>query len=206
MSTAKIIELNETNTCKLYGIYLTNKPNNYRLCHLCFSCDNALAKYFCPRCNIPYCSLDCYRSEKHGQCSETFYKDCVTQELVLDEPDERARERMLEILQKNRFDEETIDSDDEEETLDLGERLAGIDLNDADKVWEKLTHDEQQEFMAFLKSEDVAKYVPKWEAWWMFETEKKVQEIEESGKYKENCPEIMGNIKDFKAISVCFFF
>lgn len=106
----------------------------------------------------------------------------------------------MEILQRNRFDE--VDSDDEEDVLDLGERLAGIDLDDADGVWEKLTNDERQEFVAFLKSEDVAKFVPKWEPWWG-QNFKKVQEVEESEKYKDGCPEIVVGIKDFKTISVC---
>lgn len=116
---------------------------------------------------------------------------------------------MLEILERNRFDDDdddAIDSDDEEDVLDLGDRLAGIDLNHADKVWEKLTNDEKQEFMAFLKSDDVAKFLPKWEPWWEFESTKKVQELQESGKYKEKCPEVVSEIKDFNVISVCFIF
>lgn len=40
-------------------------------------------KYSCPRCNILYCSVNCYKSEAHLQCSETFYKDCVVQEMAL---------------------------------------------------------------------------------------------------------------------------
>jgi hypothetical protein len=42
-------------------------------CPLCLK--NA-SKYTCPRCNTPYCSVDCYRSDKHRDCSEGFYKDC----------------------------------------------------------------------------------------------------------------------------------
>lgn len=122
--------------------------------------------------------------------------------------DEKAQRKILEILKRNRFDDdnETIDSDDEEDVLDLGDRLAGIDLNHTDKVWERLTNDEKQEFMAFLKSGDVAKFVPKWEPWWKFDNTKKVQEVEECGKYKEKCPEVITGIKDFNAISVCFIF
>lgn len=109
------------------------------------------------------------------------------------------------MLERHRLEQEedAVDSDDEEAALDLGERLAGIDLDDADKVWEKLTGDERQEFMAFLKSEDVAKYVVKWEPWWGFENVKKVQELHESKKYKEGCPVIEAT-KKFKEISVGF--
>ena len=40
------------------------------------------ARYTCPRCNVRYCSLECYRSEKHGGCSEAFYHDCVVEDLA----------------------------------------------------------------------------------------------------------------------------
>lgn len=43
------------------------------VCPMCLKCS---AKYTCPRCNSPYCSVDCYRSDKHRDCSEGFYKDC----------------------------------------------------------------------------------------------------------------------------------
>lgn len=39
-----------------------------------FRCQSQNFKYSCPRCNIKYCSLDCYRSQAHRQCSEAFYK------------------------------------------------------------------------------------------------------------------------------------
>ncbi|KHJ76008.1 HIT zinc finger [Oesophagostomum dentatum] len=38
-------------------------------------------QYKCPRCNANYCSLRCYRSEKHSNCSESFYKECIKEQL-----------------------------------------------------------------------------------------------------------------------------
>ncbi|KAK6017055.1 ribosomal protein L21 [Ostertagia ostertagi] len=38
-------------------------------------------QYKCPRCNATYCSLRCYKCEKHSKCSEDFYKQCVKEEL-----------------------------------------------------------------------------------------------------------------------------
>ena len=36
-------------------------------------CVRAAAAYTCPRCNAPYCGLDCYK--RHGQhCTEAFYR------------------------------------------------------------------------------------------------------------------------------------
>lgn len=118
-----------------------------------FRCDNALSKYSCPKCHVKYCSLTCYQSEKHLQCSEEFYKKCIIEELAL-ENNEEAKKKMLEILKRNHLNDEEdseLDSDDEDDVADITNRLAGVDLDNADQVWEKLTEDEQQEFIAFLK-------------------------------------------------------
>ena len=69
-------------------------------CLLYYRCENSLAKYACPKCNIQYCSVDCYRSEAHGQCSEDFYRDCVLSELGSQDADPQARTRMLEMLSR----------------------------------------------------------------------------------------------------------
>ncbi|XP_036450210.1 zinc finger HIT domain-containing protein 2 [Colossoma macropomum] len=67
-----------------------------RLCGLCLSRPSC---YTCPRCNIPYCGLPCYRSPAHSACSEEFYKECVSEELKCrSETEEEGRSRMQEIL------------------------------------------------------------------------------------------------------------
>ena len=48
---------------------------------LCKFCATADRRFTCPRCNADYCSLACYRSRDHQDCSEQFYKECVTEEL-----------------------------------------------------------------------------------------------------------------------------
>ncbi|XP_056636801.1 zinc finger HIT domain-containing protein 2 [Diorhabda sublineata] len=209
MASAKIIELDETNTCKI--------------------CDNAFAKYSCPKCNILYCSLDCYQSNSHLECSETFYKANILEELNLNKNDSESKEKMLQILKRfhegnqilsdgdesstdcsgitfedilnlESFSPDELDSDDnEEELLDIGERLAGINLDDAEKVWEKLTETERQDFVSFLKSEDIANLIPSWQPWWLYHS-KKVEVVEESEEYKNNCPKLC-DIKDFSALT-----
>lgn len=121
-------------------------------------CENALGKYTCPRCNVLYCSLTCYQTEKHVQCSENFYRECVMKDLSLKNDTDDSKAAMMEILQRMHEsnesppdNDEPVDSDDDEACADIAERLAGIDLDKADKVWEKLTDDERQEFVAFLK-------------------------------------------------------
>ncbi|KAJ8348165.1 hypothetical protein SKAU_G00267540 [Synaphobranchus kaupii] len=67
-----------------------------RVCGLCLS---KPPSYTCPRCNVPYCGLACYRSSAHSICSEEFYKESVIQELrVVGETEEEGKRRMQEIL------------------------------------------------------------------------------------------------------------
>ncbi|XP_051540347.1 uncharacterized protein LOC127432885 [Myxocyprinus asiaticus] len=55
--------------------------------------------YTCPRCNIPYCGLTCYRSPDHSGCSEEFYKESVLLELKSQGvTDEEGKSKMQEIL------------------------------------------------------------------------------------------------------------
>ena len=49
---------------------------------VCPLCLKQPSKYTCPRCNTRYCSLDCYKSEKHRDCSEMFYKHCFMEGMV----------------------------------------------------------------------------------------------------------------------------
>ncbi|XP_062341658.1 zinc finger HIT domain-containing protein 2 [Osmerus eperlanus] len=70
------------------------------LCGLCLS---QLSCYTCPRCNVPYCSLLCYRSTNHSVCSEEFYKESVMRELKdTNETESQGKRRMQEILLKLR--------------------------------------------------------------------------------------------------------
>lgn len=143
------------------------------------SCDNALAKYSCPKCNILYCSLNCYQSVSHLECSESFYKENVMNELQIGDNTDK-KNTMLEILQRMHesnkisvseddldvgdedepveylnfggdFHFDSLDSDDDDDFQDITDRLAGVNLDNAEEVWEKLTEDEKQDFVAFLK-------------------------------------------------------
>ncbi|KAJ8934953.1 hypothetical protein NQ314_013083 [Rhamnusium bicolor] len=163
MATAKIIELNETNTCKI--------------------CDNALAKYSCPRCHIIYCSLNCYQANSHLQCSEHFYKDNILNELNLDKDGEESKAKMLEILQttheNNRI---SFNVDEDDEDLDFENLKTSIRM------------------MTMIMSEDITKLIPSWQPWWLYYKESKVEEVTEEEDFKNGCPKIC-SIKDFSQIT-----
>lgn len=103
-------------------------------------CGLCLAKpycYTCPRCNIVYCSLACYRSSAHAGCSEEFYKESVLEELKSTGRNEKeAREKMQDILLRVRKNEGELEHITEAlgeeaepggtEALELLSRLAEI--------------------------------------------------------------------------------
>ncbi|XP_018577083.1 zinc finger HIT domain-containing protein 2 [Anoplophora glabripennis] len=196
----------------------SNNSVEDNVANICKICHDVFAKYCCPKCNIPYCSLNCYRANIHLQCSEYFYKDNILEDISLNSSDDEKK-KMLELLQKtyandrlsntfnNAIDEnsnlgdlEKLDSDDDDSYEDIAERLSGVNLDDADEVWDRLTEDERQEFVAFLRSEDVTKLIPMWQPWWLFYKEVTDKDITNSESFLKNCPTIC-DIKDITQIT-----
>ncbi|XP_046387074.1 zinc finger HIT domain-containing protein 2 isoform X2 [Ischnura elegans] len=173
----------------------------------CRICNVTTGKYVCPRCNVVYCSLICYRANVHLQCSESFYKECIEEELKARNGDPKSQKEMLDILKRveNEEDDESLDSDDEEMAPELEERLAGISLDDADAVWDVLTEEERKEFVDLLQKGDVSQIVPNWTPWWKYREEKKlIEEITSSSTrdetFMQNCPKLLDNIPSFDEI------
>ncbi|KAJ7621522.1 hypothetical protein DFH06DRAFT_772174 [Mycena polygramma] len=154
----------------------------------CRLCRRQFSKYTCPTCNIPYCSLICFRSEAHAQCSETFYKKEVESDIRA-EPSKTAeeRQRMLGLLK--RFEEESAQGEfedgDEDEESDLARRLQSVDLESTspDHLWTLLTPEEREKFLKVMEdpSSDLALQLlaseeledEKLEPWWCVESTKR---------------------------------
>ncbi|XP_010868923.2 zinc finger HIT domain-containing protein 2 [Esox lucius] len=74
----------------------TDATAQSKICMLCLSKPSC---YTCPRCNVPYCGLECYRGTNHSVCSEEFYKESVLQELKdMGETESEGRKKMQDIL------------------------------------------------------------------------------------------------------------
>ncbi|XP_072049445.1 zinc finger HIT domain-containing protein 2-like [Amphiura filiformis] len=137
---------------------------------ICRICLKQSCRYTCPRCNIPYCTLTCYKSEGHVNCSETFYKENFLQALKETKGSSEDKKKILEILQRVEDTNEDLDSDDDsDETADsLERRLADLDLDqDADAVWERLTEKEKHEFEQVLKAGKLGDLLDAWTPWWI---------------------------------------
>ncbi|XP_066975699.1 zinc finger HIT domain-containing protein 2 isoform X2 [Macrobrachium rosenbergii] len=163
----------------------------------CSFCANN-AKYTCPRCNSQYCSSACYRNEAHAQCSENFYKEQVKAELEGSHLPKESRKKMEEILKRVESDgsvisdgNEVLDSDDDEDEVDLAERMAGVDLSDSNTVWKLLSDEEREEFRELVNSGNFENLIPTFDPWWEQEVPL-VQEVRDqknsTPEYHSNCP------------------
>ncbi|KAK4472609.1 hypothetical protein MN116_003846 [Schistosoma mekongi] len=153
-----------------------NKP---MVCGLC----TKTSSYICPRCGINYCSLTCYRHEKHKDCCESFYKDCCIESLRCTFSKQSERLRMIEVLKREsctsddfeslcmklEVDSQQISDEDENFDDDLHGRLRDLNLEneDADVIWSRLTLKEKRDFNRFVQSNAIVHFMPTWTPWWL---------------------------------------
>ncbi|CAB4398142.1 unnamed protein product [Rhizophagus irregularis] len=150
----------------------------------CGICKKQVSKYTCPRCDIKYCSLDCYKNEIHSHCTESFYKNNVIEEIKSQRVDDDQKQKMLNML--NKFEKENdemareeMESNDKDLVdNDISERFRDIDLASADfdTVWSKLTPAEKEEFEQKYvngKSDlsELSDELLLWKPWWEITTE-----------------------------------
>ncbi|KAF7292820.1 hypothetical protein MIND_01180900 [Mycena indigotica] len=156
----------------------------------CALCKRQFSKYNCPTCNVPYCSLACFRSQAHSQCSETFYKKEL-EDGIRGQPSKTAQERqqMLELLK--RFEEESAEQEGLEEDYDdeVSQRFMSLDLDatDSDELWSLLTPEERDRFlkaMADPSSELTARLLAseelqhdKLDPWWTMSTNSSLPDV-----------------------------
>ncbi|KAF6107229.1 zinc finger HIT-type containing 2 [Phyllostomus discolor] len=124
-------------------------------CVFCPAGEARAARYTCPRCNVPYCSLRCYRA--HGTCAEGFYRDQVLGEL-------RGRSaspsRLASALRRLRQQRET-----EDEPQDAGLR-PGPAPGGLVGLWERLAPAEKAAFERLLNRGEAGRLLPPWRPWW----------------------------------------
>uniref|UniRef100_A0A087YS23 Zinc finger, HIT-type containing 2 n=1 Tax=Poecilia formosa TaxID=48698 RepID=A0A087YS23_POEFO len=124
---------------------------------VCMLCERNPSNYTCPRCNLQYCGLSCYRSPDHSACSEEFYKESVLQELKdMGKTEAEGKRKMQEILLGLR------------QKADMTHGGMGLDINklSEDELWELLSKEEQEKFVSLLKRGDLSRVVPLWKPWW----------------------------------------
>ncbi|KAI0046486.1 hypothetical protein FA95DRAFT_1606853 [Auriscalpium vulgare] len=129
---------------------------------LCGVCRRQFSRYTCPRCNLLYCSLQCFRSEMHSQCSEPFYRTQLETD-IHSEPSKTAAERTQMLSLLKRFEDDALDDPfadvegeegEEDDGEDLQRRMAGIDLESAsyEAIWSVLTPAERDAFTKAIQN------------------------------------------------------
>ncbi|KAJ1896965.1 Zinc finger HIT domain-containing protein 2 [Kickxella alabastrina] len=159
----------------------------------CEICDKPSAKYSCPKCGIPYCSLVCYRDKKHLECTECFYKEQVEETMHAQKSDDQTKQQMRELLQRfhEQQEQDTIaeaitgdlssdsdDSNDSSSPLTLSNRLRGLDIHDTaytEEIWNRLSAKEKTEFLQLVSNHDPDILEPHWQPWWI---ETKVADVD----------------------------
>ncbi|CAH8834849.1 unnamed protein product [Trichobilharzia szidati] len=177
-------------TQKMSDSLVTNDFTRSLICGLCMK----KSAYVCPRCGINYCSLNCYRDERHKNCSESFYQDCCIQSLRSTFASQSERSSMTEILKRESSamseiphltdvdtkgnnneqisdeDDESDDGDDDDDD-DIQSRFKDLNLNNddisAEVIWSRLTLKEKRDFNRFIESSNIVHFIPTWTPWWL---------------------------------------
>ncbi|CAH8346220.1 unnamed protein product [Eruca vesicaria subsp. sativa] len=135
---------------------------------ICHVCNKQLAQYTCPRCNSRYCSLPCYKSHS-VQCTESFMRENVVDELRQVRSDDQTRTKMLEILKRFHQEEEEEEDDDvitdcegslPKETIE--KILAGDEIS-----FDDLSLEERKGFQRALACGEISKMIEPWDPWWL---------------------------------------
>eukprot|EP00884_Botryococcus_braunii_P001138 jgi/Botrbrau1/11024/Bobra.101_1s0022.1 len=146
---------------------------------VCKVCTRDLAKYTCPRCNLRYCSLQCYK--RHSQtCTENFYKEQTEESLREMKATDEDKKRMVEILKR-------LHLQDSEQAQDLAsgpgssdEEAAGEPLSRATlerlrrkvesgedfDVEHEMTPEERDRVLRDIERQQVPMSINSWQPWW----------------------------------------
>ena len=102
---------------------------------ICPTCKKHRARYSCPRCSAPYCSLDCYKCHdvwnasqdteqgtggaevSGGQCTEAFYRDRVVSVNQLGVKTEENKKQMQNILARTKDENFNLCNGAEEKSI-----------------------------------------------------------------------------------------
>ncbi|XP_038620784.1 zinc finger HIT domain-containing protein 2 [Tachyglossus aculeatus] len=143
-------------------------------CGLCPPGRARASRYTCPRCNVAYCSVPCYRA--HGACAEAFYRDQVVGHLRGGRASSPGRlARALRRLRRQRQDDpgrdldpsRDLDPDDlcPSHDPDIDDLDPGLDLDPAE-LWAQLGPAEKAAFERLLRRGEAGGLLPPWRPWW----------------------------------------
>ncbi|CAF2777087.1 unnamed protein product [Rotaria sp. Silwood2] len=124
--------------------------------NLCQICQEKSAPYKCPKCQMKYCSLSCYRDILHQKCSKKFDENELIDSMNIDENNHEnqtttnqfVRERIEDILKRKLDEKDFHNEEDDEQIEELFEHL--LPTKDSENYREEMANiddddDEEQE-------------------------------------------------------------
>ncbi|KAK7092780.1 zinc finger HIT domain-containing protein 2-like isoform X1 [Littorina saxatilis] len=172
--------------------------NKHDICSVCVEKES---RYTCPRCNIRYCSLPCYKHKKHEGCSESFYKDWVMDEMKEHTASPEEKQKVLEMLAREHEQQEEDLDDADDDNPSLAERMEDLDLDkDAAEVWKRLTAQEKEEFAQMMKDGRLANLVSIWTPWWMAKSASSLVQEASGNGLPEGFPPHLTDVPDINQL------
>ncbi|KAL6594746.1 hypothetical protein U3516DRAFT_567095 [Neocallimastix sp. 'constans'] len=146
---------------------------------ICQICLKQYKKYICPRCNLKYCSKNCYQSKEH-KCAEIFFKENFMNMLKGERASDTSKYEIIQMLRRleeedsNELEyEQEINSDDE-----ISDRFSKLNLDkmNTQAIWERMNDKEKNEFLNLLKNtkesnSQLENLIAPWKPWWEFKNE-----------------------------------
>ncbi|BBN06245.1 zinc finger HIT domain-containing protein 3 [Marchantia polymorpha subsp. ruderalis] len=148
---------------------------------ICKICQKQFSKYTCPRCNLRYCSLACYKGHSL-QCTESFMRENVLEGLHDLHATSEVKEKTLDMLKRLHFDEagRSILEDESLATCDDAEaefegdegtffsnRTLQLIAEGRDLTLDELSEEERKAFMRSLAAGEVSHLIQPWNPWWL---------------------------------------
>lgn len=127
---------------------------------VCSICKNQLNQYICPKCNVHYCSLNCYKVHSKD-CTNLFYQERIVENLKIPNTKESLKVETLEML-KN-IEKEKIETNLDEKDIQL---LSNLDLS-KDISLNDLPENLQKDFKDSLKDGRISTWLKIWIPWWV---------------------------------------
>nr|XP_006813526.1 PREDICTED: zinc finger HIT domain-containing protein 2-like [Saccoglossus kowalevskii] len=153
---------NENNVC--VSKTLEEDQTKGTVCKLCLK---QFSRYTCPRCNIPYCSVSCYKSEVF------LFTNLYT---VLKVTFNIIGSRIIAIQGLNLKLIHHAQNNFIKNVLFLHSKSKEED-KDTDALWERLTEVEKKEFETLIKDGGVEGIVDVWTPWWNAQDKHLIEEL-----------------------------
>ncbi|XP_057840394.2 uncharacterized protein LOC131050228 isoform X1 [Cryptomeria japonica] len=135
---------------------------------ICRVCQKQFSQYTCPRCNVRYCSVACYKGHSI-RCTESFMRENVMDAFHQMEPLNETKQRMLEILKRFHSENEASTSemeDSDEDDFPLSMEMIQKIAKGRDISLDDLSVKDRKHFLQAVASGKLSHLIRPWEPWW----------------------------------------